>query len=198
MKSRDVSANEGVLADERIIELYNLRDESAISATDRKYRSYLYTIAFNILSNNEDSEECLNDTYLKTWNSIPPAMPRVLKAFLSRITRNTAIDKYDMQTADKRVPIAACDDLSDFEGVLRDVGDMLSELETRKIGEIINSYLSSVSDRDFYIFMSRYYFSAPRDQIAKKVGMSLSSLDRRLTSMKAELRALLEKGGVAV
>jgi RNA polymerase sigma-70 factor (ECF subfamily) len=133
MKSRDVSANEGVLADERIIELYNLRDESAISATDRKYRSYLYTIAFNILSNNEDSEECLNDTYLKTWNSIPPAMPRVLKAFLSRITRNTAIDKYDMQTADKRVPIAACDDLSDFEGVLRDVGDMLSELETRKI-----------------------------------------------------------------
>jgi DNA-directed RNA polymerase specialized sigma24 family protein len=75
---------------------------------------------------------------------------------------------------------------------------MLSELETRNIGEIINSYLSGVSDRDFYIFMSRYYFSAPRDQIAKKVGMSLSSLDRRLTSMKAELRALLEKGGVAV
>ena len=89
-------------------------------------------------------------------------------------------------------------DLSDFEGVLRDGGDMLSELETRKIGEIINSYLSGVSDRDFYIFMSRYYFSAPRDQIAKKVGMSLSSLDRILTSMKAELRALLEKGGVAV
>ena len=198
MKSRDVSANEGVLADERIIELYNLRDESAISATDRKYRSYLYTIAFNILSNNEDSEECLNDTYLKTWNSIPPAVPRVLKAFLSRITRNTAIDKYDMQTADKRVPIAACDDLSDFEGVLRDGGDMLSELETRKIGEIINSYLSGVSDRDFYIFMSRYYASESIDGIASELNVSRSTVNKEIAAIKALLIKKLESEGYSI
>lgn len=197
MKLNDLAACEGALADERIIELYNLRDESAISATDRKYRGYLYTIAFNVLNNNEDSEECLNDTYLKTWNSIPPAMPRVLKAFLSRITRNTALDKYDAQRAEKRVPPEAQEDFYALEGAIGDDG-MLSEIEAREIARIVSGFLDSLSDTDFYIFMSRYYFCAPREKIAAKVGKSLSGIDRSLASMKNQLRKLLLKGGVAI
>ena len=197
MKDRNDVATDGTLTDWQIIELYNMRDERAISATDRKYRSYLYTIAFNILSSNEDSEECLNDTYLKVWNSIPPAMPRVLKAFLSKITRNTALDKYDEQTAKKRVPLSACEELSELEGFIGD-NAMPSEIEAREIAIIVSDFLDSLSDTDFYIFMSRYYFAAPREQIAKKLGKSLSSVDRALSSMKKRLRGLLEEGGVAI
>ena len=197
MKDRNDVATDGTLTDWQIIELYNMRDERAISATDRKYRSYLYTIAFNILSSNEDSEECLNDTYLKVWNSIPPAMPRVLKAFLSKITRNTALDKYDEQTAKKRVPLSACEELSEFEGFIGD-NAMPCEIEAREIAIIVSDFLDSLSDTDFYIFMSRYYFAAPREQIAKKLGKSLSSVDRALSSMKKRLRGLLEEGGVAI
>ena len=90
-----------MLTDEEIIALYWRREECAISATDQKYGKYLYTIAFNILQNGLDCEECLNDTYLGTWNAIPPKKPRVLHAFLSGITRNLALSRVRKQTAAK-------------------------------------------------------------------------------------------------
>jgi hypothetical protein len=91
-------------SDERIIELYWNRDEAAITETDRKYRSYLHTVAWNIVKDEQDCEECLNDTYLKTWNSIPPQRPSCLKAFLTKITRSIAIDRYRRERRQKRVP----------------------------------------------------------------------------------------------
>ncbi len=90
--------------DERIVELYFERNEDAILETDRKYRPYLYTIAHNILNDRFDCEECLDDTYMSTWNSIPPKRPDILHAFLARITRNAATDRFRKNTAMKRVP----------------------------------------------------------------------------------------------
>ena len=97
-----------LLEDEEIIELYWARNERAISETDKKYKNYLYTIAYNILHDALDCEECLNDTYLGTWNTIPPTRPNVFQAFISKIMRNTAIGRYNKNTADKRVPSEMC------------------------------------------------------------------------------------------
>ena len=93
-----------MLSDEAIVELYWARDEAAIKHTDIKYRSYLLKTAYNILQDMQDSEECLNDTYLDTWNAIPPERPRVLQAFIGRITRNLAIDRYRAKHRKKAVP----------------------------------------------------------------------------------------------
>ena len=93
-----------VLADEDIVALYFDRNESAIDETDKKYGKYLYTIAYNIIHDSMDCEECLDDTYLSTWNRIPPTRPKILKVFLSKIMRDVAVDRYRKDSAKKRVP----------------------------------------------------------------------------------------------
>ena len=187
-----------LLPDERIVELFWDRDETAIVQTDRKYRGYLYTIAFNILYSHESSEECLNDTYLKVWNCIPPTMPKVLRAFLAKIMRNTAIDRYDEDTRQKRVPVGLCESLEDFEGFLPDSRTIEDQLEAKLIGKIITEYLDGVSDRKLYIFMSRYYFMIPIGEIAKKLRVSESTVNKELAQMKKDLRLRLLKGGIGL
>lgn len=185
-----------VLTDEQIINLYWDRDESAISHTDQKYRNYLYTVAYQILSSNEDSEECLNDTYLKTWNSIPPAKPNIFRAFLAKITRNTAIDRQEAASRQKRVPEELCDPLSDFEGFLSDSPGMEDLMEAKRIGQLISEYLDTVSDRKLYMFISRYYFFVPAGKIAQKLHISESAVRKQLLSMKQALAKHLKDGGV--
>ena len=90
------------MPDGEIIELYWKREEAAISETDKKYGKYLYRIAYNIVHDELDCEECLNDTYLGTWNRIPPARPNVFQIFLSKIMRNIAVDRFRKNTAKKR------------------------------------------------------------------------------------------------
>ena len=88
--------------DKRIVDLYWERSETAISETAKKYGRYCHYIAFNVLHNDEDSEECVNDTYLNAWNSMPPHRPSVLKTFLGKLTRNISLNKYKQLTAEKR------------------------------------------------------------------------------------------------
>ena len=90
-----------VLSDDEIIELYWKRDENAIKETDKKYKNYLFSVAYNIVSNQQDCEECLNDTYSGVWNAIPPNRPNVLKAFLTAIMRRVAVNRYNMNQAQK-------------------------------------------------------------------------------------------------
>lgn len=187
---------QSVLSDDAIVDLYWNRNEDAITETNRKYRNYLYTIAYHILFDPEDSDECLQDAYLKTWNAIPPAAPRLLKAFLARITRNTAIDRYDEERRQKRIPPELCDSLADFEGFLSDDRCMDDILEAQAIGRIITEYLDSVSARKQYIFMSRYYFMIPTIQIAEKLSISQSAVQKELANMKQALGIRLQKGGI--
>ncbi len=112
--------------------------------------------------------------------------------------RNLAVDRYDEAKRQKRVPGQLCDSLSDFEGFLADGMDPHAELEAQEIGNIITDYLDGVSDRNLYIFMSRYYFTVPIAQIAKKIGMSESSVHKILAVMKKELREKLENGGIRI
>lgn len=90
------------MQDDKIVELYWKREETAIAATEKKYGAYLMKIAYNILADIEDSRECVNDTYLKTWNCIPPYRPEALSAFLAKIARQTAIDIFRRKTSKKR------------------------------------------------------------------------------------------------
>lgn len=188
--------NRNTLSDDAILALYHARNEDAITETDKKYRNYLYTVAYHILVNHEDCEECLSDTYLKTWNAIPPAMPKILRAFLSKITRNTAIDRCDLKKREKRVPVELCESLSDFEGVVPDRHSMEDILEAKDIGRIISEYLDTVSDRELYLFMSRYYFMMPTKTIAQKMRLSQSAVQKQLSKMRQSLKQKLEEGGI--
>lgn len=187
-----------VLPDDKIVELYWSRDESAIAETDRKYRSYLHTIAYNILYDAQICEECLNDTYFKTWNNIPPTMPKVLRAFLAKILRNTAVDRYHEDRRNKRVPPELQDSLNDFEGVLSEKTSLDDAMEAKEIGRIISAYLDSVSDRKLYIFVSRFYFALPVAKIAQTLGLSESTVHKELALMKKALRNRLISGGIEI
>ena len=186
---------ENFLTDAEIVDLYFARSENAIKETDRKYGKYLYTIAYNVLHDGRDCEECLNDTYLKVWNSVPPVRPRNLRTYLSKIIRNNVVDRYDEEHRKKRVPADVCDPLEDFDHIIGEY-DLDDEIEAARIGNIINSYLESLSDRSLYIFMSRFYYAMPLSDIARRLGVSLSTVNKELAAMKDELRAKLTDGGI--
>ena len=183
------------LADASIIELYNARDERAISETDRKYGKYCHAIAYNILYSKEDAEECVNDTYLKAWNSIPPQRPNCLKAFLTKITRTIAIDRYRRERRQKRVPTECTLSLSELAETL--CGDSPEvEYESALVGKVINDYLRTLSERDMCLFVSRYFCSDPIADIAEKCGMSESGVKKALLRLREGLREKLEKEGI--
>lgn len=184
-----------ILTDDEIIELYFSRSEAAIAETDRKYSKYLRAIACNILGDERDCEECLNDTYLKCWNSVPPVRPRNLRTYLSKIMRNKAVDRYDEARRQKRIPADSCDPLEDFENIIGNQ-NLDDEIEGARIGKIINSYLESLSDRRHFIFLSRFYYAAPLAEIARKLGVSTSTVNKELAAMKNELRLKLTDGGI--
>lgn len=182
-------------ADETIVELYWARDERAIEETDRKYGAYLMTVAHRILQSHEDSEECLNDTYLKTWNSIPPQRPNCLKAFLTKITRTIAIDRYRKERRQKRVPTECTLSLSELAETL--CGDSPEvEYESALVGKVINDYLRTLPERDMCLFVSRYFCSDPIGDIAEKCGMSESGVKKALARLREGLREKLEKEGI--
>ena len=187
-----------VLDDEQIIELYFAREERAIAETDKKYCDYLHTVAYHILYNEQDADECLQDTYLKTWNSIPPQRPSALRAFLAKITRNLSLDRIEQMGRQKRVPAGACSPLDEVAEFLPDPHDLDSELQDAAVARIISQYLDAASDRRMYIFTSRYFFSLTIGQIAKRLGCSQSLVSKELAAIRQELRERFEEEGITV
>lgn len=152
--------------DEEIIGLYWERDQQAIPATDEKYGKLLNHIAYNILYNRQDSEECVNDTYLNAWNCIPPQRPTYFQAFLGAITRNLSLDRYKQQHAKKRVPA--------------EMTTLLSELEPEKRA----------------IFIRRYWYCDDIKNIALDFSCSESKVKASLFRMREKLKLYLEKEGI--
>ncbi len=185
------------LSDEDIIELYWQRDESAIEETDYKYKKYLFTIAYNILYSNEDCEECLNDTYLGTWEAIPPERPNYLKAFLTTIIRRVSINKYNEKNREKRIPSNMTDSLEELGDIMGE-NSILREIQAEELGKIISDYLRSLSKRQRYIFMSRYYMAEPIDKVARELGTSKSTVNKEIAIIKSGLKKVLEKEGYRV
>ncbi|MBR2445753.1 MAG: RNA polymerase sigma factor [Clostridia bacterium] len=191
MKAKD----NGRMSDGEIMDLYFARDERAIKETDVKYRARLLYLARNIVHDAQDAEECLNDTYVCVWNSIPPARPDSLPAFLLSIMRRTAINRYKAARRQKRVPAELVSSLSDFDDMLSDGDSFHTEQAARALGETLTAFTNALSDRRAYIFMSRYYLARPIDEIADKLGCSKSTVNKEIAAIKQELRQLLESEG---
>jgi len=186
------------ISDEDIIGLYFMRDENAIKQTDIKYRNYLMSVAYYIVHNRQDSEECLNDTYLGAWNSIPPSRPKSLQAFLTAIMRRVAVSCYRAKNSKKRIPSEFVESISDFEDMLEDDYDMEKEYNAKELGESISAFVRSLSERQIYIFMGRYYFSRSIEDIADALGVSRSTVNKEIYAIKTGLRQKLESEGYTV
>ena len=187
-----------IMSDEQIVELYWQRDEKAIKETDVKYKKFLISVAYNIVNDTRDSEECLNDTYIGTWNAIPPAKPTMLKAFLATIMRRTAIDYYKAKKRQKRVASQLTVSLSEVEDFIAADDGMCFETDTKELGRVISDFVRSLSDRRMYIFMSRYYFARPINEIAKLLKCSESTVNKEIACIKRDLKEKLEKEGYSV
>ncbi|MBQ8287556.1 MAG: sigma-70 family RNA polymerase sigma factor [Clostridia bacterium] len=182
-----------LLPDDVIIELYWNRNERAIEETDRKYQKYLYTIAYNILRDTMDCEECLNDTYLGTWNAIPPTRPSVFQAFLSKIMRNTAVGRYKKNASLKRIPSEMTVSLDEFGKCLPDAPSAEEDYFTSQISRIISDYLRSLPERSAFIFICRYYCSDRIADIADMLHVSERTVFRELTDIRSRLQEILVK-----
>ena len=186
----------GFLGDEKIVELYWQREERAIEETDRKYGKYLYTIAYHIVHDRLDSEECLNDTYLGTWNSIPPAKPTLLQVFVSKIMRNVAVNRFKSNTALKRIPSELTRSLEELDECMAYSPTPEEERVASETGRVISEYLRGLRDREAFAFICRYYYSDTVVDIASMLNVSRNTVFRDLAQMRNELKERLEKEGL--
>ena len=186
------------MQDREIIELYNKRSQSAIRETADKYGTYLFTIAVNILHDAEDAAEVISDTYFRAWKSIPPAKPRELRFFLSRITRNLAIDRLRRDTA-KRRSAQTVELLEEFEECLPDGENSVEDAVTAKeLGGMLNAFLAALGTDDCGILLSRFYYMRTIDDIAAEYGLTARQIRYRLTRLRHELKEFLETRGVTL
>ncbi len=186
------------LDDEKIIELFWSRDERAIDETDYKYRKYLFSVAYNILHDNFDCEECLNDAYLGVWNAIPPTKPKVLKAFLTVIARRIATKRYHCKIKKSAIPSSMTVSLSDLEDFISGDSDVSEDFDAKGLGRIISDFIRSLPDRKQFIFMGRYYAADSIDSIARQLKLSRSMISKELAAIKCALRERLESEGYLI
>lgn len=187
------------MTDSQIIELYFRRDQRAITETAAQYGAYCHTIAYNILGNQQDSEECVNDTYLSTWNQLPPKRPSCLSAFLGRITRNLSIDLWRKNNAAKRGGgqlVLAIDEMDRTLAAGTSVEDEFMEGE---LAEIINRFLRTLPDTERRIFILRYYHLYAVADIAADFGFNKNRVASMLMRTRKKLKDyLIAQGGYAV
>lgn len=176
--------------DEKIIELYFARDEAAIFETSEKYGSYCYKIASGIVGNHEDSEECVNDTWLRAWNSIPPHRPDILRLFLGKITRNTAIEKYRKNRAKKRGK-------GKIDAVLDELSEILSSCDGADfedsvlLSDSISKFLAGLEVRDRTVFLRRYFFGESISEISYLMDLSKVNVSVILSRTRKKLKIFL-------
>ena len=184
------------MTDEQIIRLYFDRDQAAIAETDRKYGSYCYSIASNLLGR-EDSEECVNDTYHAAWTHIPPEVPQSLKAFLGRIVRNLSISRFRRSHAQKR---SSGTDvlLSELEDCLPTPQTVETEADSRELSRLISSWLATLSGDDRALFVLRYWHGSAVQDLAENCGCTPNAVSLRIRRLRKNLKHYLEAKGVSL
>ena len=185
------------MEDHAIIELYWERSEDAISKTAAKYGGYCYTIAYNILSNNEDAEESVNDTWLAAWNTMPPRRPKLLAAFLGKMTRYISLDRWKNRTARKRgggeVPLV----LEELEECISGEDSVEKEYLQKEFAESLNQLVENLPDVERKVFLCRYWYMDSIETIAEHFGFSESKVASMLHRTRGKLRKMLEQEGIA-
>ena len=182
--------------DLRIIEMYFERDEQAIKETDTKYGKLCHSIAYNILNNHEDSEECVNDTYIGVWNAIPPTRPNNFMAFVCRITRNLSLKRLENMTRQKRRPNPLVS-LEELAEILPDES-IADEYSDEDIGKKISSFLRNEKEDVRDVFIRKYYFFDSIGDIATRYGFTESKVKNMLYHTRNKLKEYLIKEGVEI
>ncbi len=177
--------------DLQIIELFFQRDERAIAETQAKYGDLCFHIVYNILNNHEDAEECVNDTYLNVWNTIPPAKPQSLKAFVCKIARNLALTRLKYNNRKKRSPDSLIS-LSDVEDTLISTSADQHLLD-EEAGRVIDKFLREQKSDVRNVFLRRYWFGDSIDDIADRFSFSKSKVKSMLFHTRNKLIKYLHK-----
>lgn len=185
-----------MLEDSELINLYVNRSEKAISQTAAKYNKYCHSIAHGILRNNEDSEECVNDTYLNAWNSIPPHLPEKLSCFLGKITRNLALNIYEKKHTAKRGKGQIEMALSELAECVDMNSDIENESERQQIRDVINEFLKNQNMQRKNIFIQRYWYLMSIKEIGVQHDMNDNQIKSVLYQMRNELKKILVKEGL--
>ena len=185
------------MTDEEIIGLFFERSEQAISELAKKHGAAVGRVALNILNDEEDAKECVNDTWLGAWNSIPPNRPDPLRTYVCKIARNLATKRYHSNSAKKR-----CNQydlaLEDLEACVAGRDTVEDTVSARELAEIINRFLETLPYEDKFVFMRRYWYADSISEIAGMAGMSYNAVAVRLHRVKRKLKKQLQKEGVHV
>ena len=180
--------------DLKLIELYFQRDEQAIRETDAKYGKLCHSIAYNILKNHEDSEECVNDTYVGIWNAIPPVKPNNFTSFICKITRNLSLKHLEFSTRKKRSPdiLVSLDELAAILPDDRYAPDVSDE----ETGKLISNFLRHQKEDARNVFLRKYYFFDSIEEIANRYAFTESKVKNMLFYTRNKLKDYLIKEGV--
>lgn len=181
------------MEDGQIIELYFRRDEEAIRQTEAAYGHKLYTLAYRILLSREDAEESVSDTYLKTWDSIPPTRPTFFFAYLSKICRFLCFGKLDWKNAAKR-KAEIVELTAEMELCIPDLSREV-QAQSQELGRLLNDFLGTLSEENRKLFMRRYWYADSVAEIAQRFRMGESKVKTRLFRTRNQLRVFLEKEG---
>jgi len=182
--------------DSAIISLYWARDEQALRETANKYGPYCHTVAYHVVKNRQDAEECVNDTYVQAWNSMPPQKPSILRAYLGKITRNLAINRYRASHAQRRGG-------GQMPAVLEELEDCFADgpetaLEEAELTRLLDRFLRQLPAKDCVIFVRRYWYLDSLTEIAARCHMALGSVKSSLHRSRNKLKIFLEQEGVFV
>lgn len=183
------------MEDQKILDLFFQRSQRAIEETDKKYGSYLYKIAHNILSDREDSKECVNDTYFGAWNAIPPKRPDFLGAFLGKMTRYISIDRWRKRTAKQRGGGDILRSLEELQECIA-ANDLEQELDRQELARVFREFLSSLSEQERNVFLSRYWYLESVKAISQASGFSQNKIHSMLHRLRERLAKKLRQEGL--
>ena len=184
--------------DAEIVQLYWDRDERAISATSEKYEHYCAFIARNILGNREDAEECVNDTYMRAWNAMPPHRPGILSTFLGKLTRNAALNRYQHDTAEKRGGGEAPAVLEEIAELVSGTDTVEQEMDRRELVRAIDAFLDSLPADRRRLFICRYWYFDSISDLASRFGITENHASVILSRLRAKLRDYLLTRGFSL
>ena len=185
------------MEDEQIIELFFQRSEQAIRELDSKYGRVCHALSCRIVNDRRDAEECVSDAYLGVWNTVPPARPSPLLAYLCRIVRNLSLKCWERRGAAKRGG-AYTVALEEIEGCVADLRTPEGEAEARELTRAIEGFLDTLTTENRVIFLRRYWFADSCGDIARRVGLTEKNVSVRLTRIRRKLREYLKEREVLV
>lgn len=181
------------MEDSQIINLFFTRSEQAISETDKKYGRFCYKIANNILESHEDSQECVNDTYFRAWNTIPPTRPTNFSAYLAKLTRHIGLDRWRRRNAEKRGGGEVAVSLEELEECIAGSQSVDAPFRKKELEAALGRFLEQLPKADRVLFVSRYWYLRPVKEIADKTGLSEGNVKTRLFRTRNKLRFFLEQ-----